>query len=134
VPGEVRGLALDAQPSDGLWGETTLPGAGIAEPESGRAISFKASSSVPDVCGPAHPPGLALIDRPPNWRTPLNDLVQLLARLQQAQRDLIVSVAKTAMMPSDGTLRKIADLENTIAAVEALIQEERAKNRPQQAA
>lgn len=58
--------------------------------------------------------------------------MDLLHRLQEAQRDLILAAAKSAMMPSESTLRKIADLENTIAAVEAVLEEERAKLRPPQ--
>jgi|GEM_PF-1097995 len=46
-----------------------------------------------------------------------------LERLKSAQRQLIVSSADVSILPSDSTLRKIADLENSIAAVEALIHE-----------
>jgi hypothetical protein len=53
------------------------------------------------------------------------ELQALLGRLQAAQRELIVTAARAAMMPADGTLRRISDLENTIAAVEALIHEQR---------
>ncbi|WP_443136652.1 hypothetical protein [Methylobacterium sp. Leaf112] len=49
----------------------------------------------------------------------------LLDRLKNAQRDLILDAAKVAMLPPDSMLRRIADLENTIAAVEALIDEQR---------
>lgn len=59
----------------------------------------------------------------------MKELSDLLDRLHKEQRKLIWAAARTAMMPSDGTLRKISDLENTIAAVEALLQEERAKVR-----
>jgi hypothetical protein len=54
----------------------------------------------------------------------VTELSALLARLKSAQRELILNAAKLAMMPSDGTLRKIADLENAIAAVEAVMHEE----------
>jgi hypothetical protein len=64
----------------------------------------------------------------------MNELPALLERLKAAQRDLILAAAKLSMLPSDGTLRKISDLENTIAAVEALLQEEQAKLRQQKAA
>jgi len=55
----------------------------------------------------------------------MSDLETLLARLKNAQRDLILDAAKVAMLPPDSMLRRIADLENTIAAVEALIDEQR---------
>ncbi|MET3695228.1 hypothetical protein [Methylobacterium goesingense] len=48
----------------------------------------------------------------------------LLDRLKDAQRTLIVEAAKIAMLPPDSMLRRVADLENTIAAVEALIEEQ----------
>lgn len=55
----------------------------------------------------------------------MSDLEALLDRLKNAQRDLILDAAKVAMLPPDSMLRRIADLENTIAAVEALIYEQR---------
>jgi uncharacterized coiled-coil protein SlyX len=55
----------------------------------------------------------------------MSDLETLLDRLKNAQRDLILDAAKVAMLPPDSMLRRIADLENTIAAVEALIDEQR---------
>ncbi|SFH06944.1 hypothetical protein [Methylobacterium gossipiicola] len=55
----------------------------------------------------------------------MSDLETLLDRLKKAQRDLILDAAKVAMLPPDSMLRRIADLENTIAAVEALIDEQR---------
>ncbi|KQP08577.1 MAG: hypothetical protein Q7T93_12380 [Methylobacterium sp.] len=55
----------------------------------------------------------------------MSDLETLLDRLKNAQRDLILDAAKVAMVPPDSMLRRIADLENTIAAVEALIDEQR---------
>lgn len=54
----------------------------------------------------------------------MSDLQTLLDRLKGAQRDLILEAAKVAMVPPDSMLRRIADLENTIAAVEALIDEQ----------
>ncbi|MCJ2080893.1 hypothetical protein [Methylobacterium sp. J-090] len=55
----------------------------------------------------------------------MSDLETLLDRLKNAQRDLILDAAKVAMVPPDSMLRRIADLENSIAAVEALIDEQR---------
>ena len=52
------------------------------------------------------------------------DLNTLLNRLKARQRDLIMQAAKQEMMPPDGMLRQIADLENAIAAVEAVAGEE----------
>lgn len=54
------------------------------------------------------------------------ELQALLERLKAAQRNLVVGAAKAGMLPSDGTLRKIADLEQAIVATEALIDENRA--------
>ena len=59
----------------------------------------------------------------------MTELLKLSERLKEAQRDIILNAAKLSMMPSEGTLRKISDLENTIAAVDALIQEEQEKRR-----
>jgi len=54
----------------------------------------------------------------------MSDLETLLDRLKDAQRTLIVEAAKIDMLPPDCMLRRVADLENTIAAVEALIEEQ----------
>jgi hypothetical protein len=53
----------------------------------------------------------------------MSDLETLLDRLKDAQRTPVLQAAQLLMLPPDGTLRKIADLENTIAAVEALMNE-----------
>ena len=53
------------------------------------------------------------------------NLPKLLERLQAAQRDLILQAAAIDMLPADGTIKRIAELENAIAAVEALIHDER---------
>lgn len=53
-----------------------------------------------------------------------NELQTLLDRLEDAQRDMIVQAARTAALPSDNTLRKIADLEVAIGAVAALMESE----------
>lgn len=55
---------------------------------------------------------------------PEADLSSLLERLKAAQRELLLTAAKGVTLPSDGTLRKLSDLEGAIAATEALIQEE----------
>lgn len=54
----------------------------------------------------------------------MSDLENLLERLKDAQRKLIMDAAKIDMLPPDSMLRRVADLENTIAAVEALIEEQ----------
>ncbi|WP_264048177.1 hypothetical protein [Methylobacterium flocculans] len=54
----------------------------------------------------------------------MSDLESLLERLKDAQRTLIIEAAKIDMLPPDSMLRRVADLENTIAAVEALIEEQ----------
>ena len=51
------------------------------------------------------------------------DLHALLDRLKQAQHALIEEAARQSGLPSTTILRRIADLENTIAAVLALIEE-----------
>jgi hypothetical protein len=51
------------------------------------------------------------------------DLHALLDRLKQAQHALIEEAARQSGLPSTATVSKIADLENTIAAVLALIEE-----------
>ncbi len=53
------------------------------------------------------------------------DLNGLLERLKGAQRSLLLTAATGTTLPSDGAIRKIADLEGAIAATEALIQEEK---------
>lgn len=55
------------------------------------------------------------------------DLKGLLERLKSAQRDLLLTAAQASILPADGTLRKISELEGAIAATEALLQDERKK-------
>jgi len=54
-----------------------------------------------------------------------DDLTALLERLKGAQRDLLINAARLKVLPSDGALRKIADLEQAIVATEQLIEEDR---------
>lgn len=56
----------------------------------------------------------------------LSDLEELRDRLKHAQTELLLLTAKAKVLPSDGTLRKIADLEISLGAIEALIDERRA--------
>ena len=56
------------------------------------------------------------------------DLQALLDRLKQAQHALIEDAARQPGLPSTAIIRRIAELENAIAAVLALI-EEREGNR-----
>jgi uncharacterized coiled-coil protein SlyX len=51
------------------------------------------------------------------------DLRSLLDRLKQAQHALIEDAARQPGLPSTVIIRRIAELENTIAAVLALIEE-----------
>lgn len=53
------------------------------------------------------------------------DLQGLVDRLKAAQRELLLTAAKSVTVPSEGMLRKISELEGAIAATEALMQEER---------
>ena len=50
-------------------------------------------------------------------------LENLRARLIAAQRELVKAAAEAGTIPSDNALRKIADMEVTIGAVEAMIED-----------
>jgi 2-C-methyl-D-erythritol 4-phosphate cytidylyltransferase len=54
---------------------------------------------------------------------PSPDLGSLLDRLKQAQHALIEDAARRPGLPSTAVIRRIAELENAIAAVLALIEE-----------
>ncbi|GBD48638.1 hypothetical protein [Methylopila sp. Yamaguchi] len=54
----------------------------------------------------------------------MDDYQALLDRLKTAQRELLTAAAKAKTLPSDGALRKIADLEVAIGAVEHLLDED----------
>ena len=56
------------------------------------------------------------------------DLPSLLDRLKQAQHALIEEAARQVGLPSTAILRRIADLENTIAAVLALMEERQGRS------
>ncbi|MCJ2107025.1 hypothetical protein MKK70_16895 [Methylobacterium sp. E-041] len=60
----------------------------------------------------------------------MDKLNTLLDRLKARQRDLIMEAAQYETMPADSTLKRIAELENAIAAVEAVADEERGRRRP----
>jgi hypothetical protein len=53
------------------------------------------------------------------------DLQALMDCLKDAQHVLLDQAAASDMLPSEGELRRIAKLENAIAAVAALIEERR---------
>ncbi|MCJ2102228.1 hypothetical protein [Methylobacterium sp. E-046] len=53
-----------------------------------------------------------------------NKLDTLLERLKAQQRDLILAMAEHDGLPAGSTLREVAELENVIAAVEAVAGEE----------
>ena len=53
---------------------------------------------------------------------PSADLQSLLDRLKGAQHALIEDAARQSGLPSTAIIRRIAELENTIAAVLALIE------------
>ena len=57
----------------------------------------------------------------------MDKLDALLERLKARQRDLIMQAAEYDTMPADSTLKRIAELENAIAAVEAVADEERGR-------
>jgi hypothetical protein len=54
-------------------------------------------------------------------------MTALLDRLRRAQRELIYTAARAATGPSDGTVRKVAELESAILAVEHALDELKAK-------
>jgi len=51
------------------------------------------------------------------------ELQALSSRLKDAQRRILDQAAEASAMPADGTLRKLADLEGAINAVDLLIEE-----------
>jgi hypothetical protein len=55
-------------------------------------------------------------------KTMQEKLTALRARLLQVQRELIISAADIGTIPSDNALRKIADLEVAIGAVEHMLE------------
>ena len=57
----------------------------------------------------------------------MDKLEALLDRLKTRQRDLIMEAAQYDTMPADSALKRIAELENAIAAVEAVAHEERGR-------
>ena len=80
--------------------------------------------------GAAAPAGQAIL----NIRSPdallqgtMDKLDALLDRLKTRQRDLIMEAAQYDTMPADSTLKRIAELENAIAAVEAVADEQRSR-------
>ncbi|KQO52659.1 hypothetical protein ASF24_22555 [Methylobacterium sp. Leaf86] len=54
----------------------------------------------------------------------MSKLVALLDRLKAHQHVLIVAAADHDTMPADSVLKRVAELENAIAAVEAVMAEE----------
>ncbi|MHC2106982.1 hypothetical protein FV242_29935 [Methylobacterium sp. WL64] len=58
-----------------------------------------------------------------------NQLDVLLERLKSHQRTIILAVAEHDGLPSGGSMRQVAELENVIAAVEAVRAEERDRAR-----
>ena len=57
-------------------------------------------------------------------------LNNLLERLKAHQRTLILAMAEHDGLPTGNALRQVAELENVIAAVEAVAAEEAAKPKP----
>ncbi|MEK1852924.1 MAG: hypothetical protein AAAC48_13905 [Phyllobacterium sp.] len=56
-----------------------------------------------------------------NGKMMLEDLEELLSRLTEAQKQLVLSSAKTKAFPDNNTLKKIATISLNISAVEAVI-------------
>lgn len=59
----------------------------------------------------------------------MEDYKQLLERMKTAQRELLSTAAKASTLPSDGAMRKIADLEVAIGALEHLLEDMRPSKR-----
>ena len=59
----------------------------------------------------------------------MSKLDTLLDRLKARQREIILQAAEFDMLPPEGVLRRIAELENAIAAVEAVAGEEADRTR-----
>jgi len=51
-------------------------------------------------------------------------LSSLLDRLKHAQREQILSAAQIPVLPPEGVIRKIADLEVAISAIEVLLEDD----------
>ena len=67
---------------------------------------------------------------PHGYHPPMSEkLDALLERLKSHQRDLIFAMADHDGMPSGNLLRQVAELENVIAAVEAVADEQAARER-----
>jgi len=64
---------------------------------------------------------IALIAPPSYAIFMTSELENLRAMLLAAQRSLIMAAAEAGVLPSDNSLRKIADIEVTIGAIEAMI-------------
>lgn len=58
----------------------------------------------------------------------MQKLEALLTRLQDRQRELILAAAEQDALPAASVLRQIAELENAIAAVEAVADEDRRRS------
>lgn len=54
-------------------------------------------------------------------------LEALRARLLSMQHELLMAAAESGAVPSDNALRKIADIEVTIGAIETLLDDQRKK-------
>lgn len=62
----------------------------------------------------------------------MSELNDLMDRLKSAQRELVIGAAQAGMMPSDNVVRKMADLEGAILAVDNVLHEENGE-RPEKA-
>ena len=63
------------------------------------------------------------------WSPTSDKLDALLERLKAHQRDVILAMAEPGGMPAGSVLRQVAELENVIAAVEAVVGEETDRSR-----
>ena len=59
----------------------------------------------------------------------MNEHKALLERMKTAQAELLNAAAKAGALPSDNALRKIADLEVAIGALEHLIEQQTPRKR-----
>ncbi|MFC3693492.1 hypothetical protein [Chenggangzhangella methanolivorans] len=59
----------------------------------------------------------------------MNEHLALLERMKTAQAELLNAAAKAGALPSDNALRKIADLEVAIGALEHMIEQDAPEKR-----
>jgi hypothetical protein len=91
---------------------------------------FRSTTTVPVTRVDAASPPLVVQRETRNYSRLMPDkLNALLDRLKAHQSDLILAMAEHDGMPAGSALRQVAELENVIAAVEAVADEEASRER-----